>query len=81
LSASRAGRFISGERNPFSQWILGCVDIRAHPKPSEKIILPLPGIELKSLGHPFRNLVVVQSKLSMEKQKHNINKEVREEST
>lgn len=45
-----------------------------------EIILPLPGIEPKSLERPFRNLVAVQAKLSMDKEKHKRNKEVKEES-
>ena len=38
-------------------------------------------MEPKFLGRPFCNLVAVQAKLSMDKQKHERNKEVKEEST
>jgi hypothetical protein len=45
-SASRSGRFTSGERATGAQWIGGCVDPRAGLNAvGKRKILPLPKIE------------------------------------
>jgi hypothetical protein len=51
-SASRAGRFAPGERARGTHWI-GWVGPRAGLDDVERIkILPLPGLELRTLGRP-----------------------------
>jgi hypothetical protein len=55
-SASRPGRFIPGEIAPGTHWIGGWVDPRIGLDDVERInILPLPGLELRPLGHPARS--------------------------
>jgi hypothetical protein len=52
-SASRPHRFIPGERAPGTHWIGGPVDARASSDDVEKKkVFTLPGLELRSLGHP-----------------------------
>jgi hypothetical protein len=68
-------------KKPSSQCIVGCVGTTTRLKTSEKIILPFPGVEPKFLGHPFRNLVPEQAKLSTDKRKHKRNKDVKEQNT
>jgi hypothetical protein len=53
MSASRSGRFISGERAPCNHFIGGWVGPRAGLYDMEKKkFLPLPRLELRPLGHP-----------------------------
>jgi hypothetical protein len=55
-SASRPGRFTSGESAPGTDWIGGWADPRAGPNDMEKRkFLALPGLELRSLGRPVHN--------------------------
>jgi hypothetical protein len=50
---SRPGRFTPGERAPGTQWIGGCVDLRADLDDLEKKkFLTLPGLEFRPLGRP-----------------------------
>jgi hypothetical protein len=52
-SASRPGIFTFGERAPGIHWIEGWVDPRADLDDVEKRkFLPLPGLELRTLGRP-----------------------------
>jgi hypothetical protein len=52
-SASRPGRFTSGERAPGTYWIGGWVDPRAGLDDVEKRkFLTLPGLELLTFGRP-----------------------------
>jgi hypothetical protein len=54
--ASRASRFTSGERAPGTHWIGGWVGLRAGlDDVEERKFLTLPGLELRSLGHPARS--------------------------
>jgi hypothetical protein len=54
-SASRPGRFTSGERAPDTHWIGGWVDPRAGLDDKlKKKFLPLPELELRPLGRPAR---------------------------
>jgi hypothetical protein len=55
-SASRPCRFTPGERAPGTHWIGGWVDPRAGLDDFVKRkFLTLPGLELRSLGHPARS--------------------------
>jgi hypothetical protein len=55
-SASRTGRFTSGEKAPGTYWIGGWVDPRAGLDDVEKRkYLTLPGLELRPLGRPARS--------------------------
>jgi hypothetical protein len=55
-SASRPGRFTTGERAPSTRWIGGWVDPRAGLDDVEKRrFLILPGLELQHLGRPARS--------------------------
>jgi hypothetical protein len=55
-SASRPGRFTSGERVPGTHWIGGWVDPSADLNNVEKrTFLILPGRELRPLGRPARS--------------------------
>jgi hypothetical protein len=54
-SASRPGRFTPGARAPSTQWIGGCIDPRAGLDDMKKKFLTLPGLELRTLGHPARS--------------------------
>jgi hypothetical protein len=55
-SASRSGRFTSGERAPSTYWIGGWVGPRTGLDDIEKRkFLALPGLELRPLGPPVRN--------------------------
>jgi hypothetical protein len=56
LSASRLGRFISGEGAPGTHWIGGWVGTRAGLDDVEKRkLLTLPGLELRLVGRPARS--------------------------
>jgi hypothetical protein len=56
LSASRPGRFTAGERSPGTHWRGGWVGPRAGMDDVEKRkILPLPELELRSLGRLARS--------------------------
>jgi hypothetical protein len=55
-SASRPGRFISGERAPDTHWRGGWVDPRAGLDDVEqRKFFTLTGVELRPLGHPARS--------------------------
>jgi hypothetical protein len=55
-SASRPGRFTTGERTPGTHWIGGWVDSRAGLDDMEKRkLLTLPGLEIRPLGCPARS--------------------------
>jgi hypothetical protein len=55
-SASRPGRFTPWETVPGTHWIGGWVEPRASTDDTEgREILPLPGLELRSLGRPARS--------------------------
>jgi hypothetical protein len=55
-SASRPGRFTSGERAPGTHWIGVWVDHRAGLDDVEKRkFLPPPGLEVRPLGRPSRS--------------------------
>jgi hypothetical protein len=55
-SASRPGRFTTGERAPGTHWIGGWVDPKAGLEDVEKRkFLTLPGLELRPLGRPARS--------------------------
>jgi hypothetical protein len=55
-SASRPGRFTSGERTPGTHWIGGWVDLKASLDNLEKRkSLAPPGLELRRLVRPARS--------------------------
>jgi hypothetical protein len=54
-SASRPGRFTSGERAPGTHWIGGWVNPRTGLNDVKRKCLTLPGLELRSLGRPACN--------------------------
>jgi hypothetical protein len=55
-SASRSGRFTTGENAPDTHWIEGWVDPRAGLEDVEKRkFLTLPGLELRTLVRPSRS--------------------------
>jgi hypothetical protein len=51
-SASRPGRFITGERASDTQWIGGWVGPRAGLDVEKRKFLTLPGLELRLLSRP-----------------------------
>jgi hypothetical protein len=55
-SASRPGRFTTGERSAGTHWICGWLEPRAGLDDVEKRkFLTLPGLELRPLGRPARS--------------------------
>jgi hypothetical protein len=64
-SASRPGRFTSGEKAPGTHWIGGWVSPKTGLDDIEgRKILPLPGIEPHLLGRPAHSLVAIPTELS-----------------
>jgi hypothetical protein len=60
-SVSHSSRFISGEPRPGTNWIRGLVGPRAGLDDVEKMLIsPLPGLELRRLGHPTRSQSLYQ---------------------
>jgi hypothetical protein len=59
-SASRPGRFTTGERAHGTHWTGGWVDPRASLDDVEKRkFLTLPGLELRPLGRPARSQLLL----------------------
>jgi hypothetical protein len=65
-SASRPGRFTSGETAPCTYCVGDWVGPRAGPDIMEKRkhLLPLPGIEPRLLGRTVRSVVAVPTELA-----------------